>query len=54
VTLSATLAATPDVTAVETVALVDDPAATDALFGFREIEKLLLGGLVTVSPYDDV
>jgi hypothetical protein len=41
--LSETVCAEPDVTAVETVVLVPEPAATDADDGLSEIEKSFAG-----------
>ncbi len=41
--LSETVCAEPEVTAVETVALVPDPAVTDADDGLTEIEKSFVG-----------
>ena len=49
--VSETVAAVPAVTAVETVAVVEEPAATDALVGETAMEKLLAVPAVTVSEY---
>jgi hypothetical protein len=47
--LSETVCAEPEVTAVETVALVPDPAATDADVGLTESEKSFVAAAVTLS-----
>jgi hypothetical protein len=47
--VSETVCAEPDATAVETVALVPAPAATDASVGLSESEKSFVAAAVTLS-----
>ena len=47
--VSETVCAEPDVTAVETVAVVPEPAVTDADVGLTDSEKLFAAAAVTLS-----